>query len=278
MGDGMLRFGIAPANWGAFGDPRRAAELASIAEDAGWDGYFTWDGLPVSQNPPPTFDPWVILASVATATQKIRIGTCVAVVPRYKPPLLAMRLASLDVLSGGRMILGVGIGDRSSPRTFETFGEPKDPQMRAEMLDEALEIITRLWSGEKLDHHGKHYEVDGFSLTAKPAQHPRIPIWVGGDSGAAMRRAASWDGWIGPDENPSETSPEDVAAVTGRLEKAGARLETFDIAWAGQTTPDDSHVVRSYGTAGATWWIEILLGKREEILTRVTSGPPVEPE
>jgi alkanesulfonate monooxygenase SsuD/methylene tetrahydromethanopterin reductase-like flavin-dependent oxidoreductase (luciferase family) len=85
MDNPPLRFGIAPPNWGVFGNPHHAAELASVAERAGWHGYFTWDGLPVKDNPPPIYDPWVILASVAAATELIRIGTCVAVVPRYKP-------------------------------------------------------------------------------------------------------------------------------------------------------------------------------------------------
>jgi len=274
MGDPLLRFGIAPPNWGAFGNPRHAAELASVAEQAGWHGYFTWDGLAVKDDPPPTYDPWVILASVAAATERIRIGTCVAVVPRYKPHLLAMTLASLDVLSGGRLILGVGVGDWSAPRAFEAFGEPKDPHTRAEMLDEALDIITRLWYGEAVKHHGKHYVVDDFALTATPVQEPRIPIWVGGDSGAAMRRAARWDGWIGPDDDPFDTSPEDVSSVRRRLEEAGASTDSFDIAWGGQTTPKHADLVSLYSTAGATWWIEILLGEREEILARVAVGSP----
>lgn len=99
MDNPPLRFGIAPPNWGVFGNPHHAAELASVAERAGWHGYFTWDGLPVKDNPPPIYDPWVILASVAAATELIRIGTCVAVVPRYKPHLLAMRV--LQLLPGG---------------------------------------------------------------------------------------------------------------------------------------------------------------------------------
>lgn len=99
MDNPPLRFGIAPPNWGVFRNPHHAAELAWVAERAGWHGYFTWDGLPVKDNPPPIYDPWVILASVAAATELIRIGTCVAVVPRYRPHLLAMR--ALQLLPGG---------------------------------------------------------------------------------------------------------------------------------------------------------------------------------
>ena len=215
----------------------------------------------------------MILASVATATARIRIGTCVAVVPRYKPHLLAMRLASLDVLSEGRLILGVGVGDWSAPRAFETFGEPRDPHARGEMLDEALEVITRLWTGDEVKHNGKHYVVDGFALTALPVQRPRIPIWVGGDSGAAIRRAARWDGWIGPDHDPFHTSPKDVSSVRQRLKRAGGS-PSLDVAWGGQTTKGDGERVSRYHASGATWWIEILLGERKEVLIRVASGPP----
>jgi alkanesulfonate monooxygenase SsuD/methylene tetrahydromethanopterin reductase-like flavin-dependent oxidoreductase (luciferase family) len=111
------------------------------------------------------------------------------------------------------LTLGVGIGDRG--RQFEAFGEPGDARIRAERLDEALEVITRLWSGEEVNHHGKHYTVDGYALTALPLQRPRIPVWVGGDSPAAMRRAARWDGWIGPDDDPLSGTPEDVGGVRG---------------------------------------------------------------
>lgn len=269
-----MRFGIAAPNWGACGDPRFAAELASAAEEAGWDGYFVWDGLIVRKDPPPVHDPWVILAAVAGATERVRIGTCIAVVPRYKPHLLAMRLASLDILSGGRMTLGVGLGDTGARRSFEAFGEPADPRTRAEMLDEGLDLIVRLWSGEEVVHRGKHYVVDGFALTATPLQKPRIPIWVGGDSAPAIRRAARWDGWIGPDANPLDTRPQDVSDVGRRLQEAGAREESFDIAWAGRSASSDGDLVGRYGANGATWWIEVLLGEREAVAARVAEGPP----
>lgn len=269
-----LRFAIAPPNWGPFGSPRDAADLAVAAEDAGWDGYFTWDGLVVKERPPPTYDPWVILGAVAMATARIRIGTCVAVIPRYKPHLLAMTVASLDALSGGRMILGVGLGDATVRAGFAAFDEPGDLRTRAEKLDEALEVITRLWTGETVDHHGRHYTVEGFALTAVPVQRPRVPIWVGGDSPAALRRAARWDGWIGPDDEPLASTPDDVPVLRRRLVEAGAATGVRDVAWGGRSEPGDEDRVAAFGRAGATWWIEILLGDRDEALRRVRAGPP----
>ncbi len=265
-----LRFAVAPPNSGPFGDPKAAADLAVVAERAGWDGYFSWDGLPVGHDPPPSHDPWVILASIAAATSHIRIGTCIAVVPRYKPHLLARTLVSLDVLSEGRLILGVGIGDGGAG--FEAFGEPGDARTRAERLDEALEIITRLWSGQEVTYTGKHFLVDKFALSAQPIQRPRIPIWVGGDSAPALRRAARWDGWIGPDDNPVEASVAQLVKVRERLASAGARLGSFSLAWAGST--DAKQSTQDYADAGATWWIEVAVGTHEDVRARVAAGPP----
>ncbi|MBW3537834.1 MAG: LLM class flavin-dependent oxidoreductase, partial [Actinobacteria bacterium] len=217
---GRLSFGIAPPNWGAFGDPSAAAELAGVAEEAGWDGYFCWDALPVRPEPPAVYDPWVILSAVAMATTRMRIGSCIAVVPRYPPHVLARTLVSLDVLSNGRLILGVGIGDGGA--SSEAFGDAGEARVRAEKLDEALDVITRLWSGEEVNHRGQHFVVEGFTLAARPVQRPRIPIWVGGDSPPALRRAARWDGWIGPDNAWDEATVEKLGQVHDRLAAAGA--------------------------------------------------------
>lgn len=266
-----LRFAIAPSNAGPFGDPKAATELARAAEEAGWDGYFSWDALPMRPDPPPAYDPWVILSAVAMVTTRMKIGTCVAVVPRYKPHLLARTLVSLDVLSGGRVIFGVGLGGDGGA-SIKAFGENAATRARAQKTDEALEIITRLWSEDLVTYQGEHYMVDGFTLSARPVQQPRIPIWVGGDSPAALRRAARWDGWLGPSENPLESSPEDVRTVCGRLD-AEPGASPLDIAWSG-TTGDRDDSVTAYRDAGATWWIEVLLGTREQMLSRVAAGPP----
>lgn len=262
----LVRYAVVPPNWGEAGDPGFAAELGAAAEESGWDGYFTWDALPLSEAPPPVFDPFVILAAVASATENIRIGTCVLVPARYEPHLLAMRLASLDVLSQGRLTVGVGLGDGSA--VFERFGRPGNPKVRAEQLDESLEIITRIWTGERLTHHGKHYTVDGYEASMRPVQTPRIPIWVGGDSKSALRRAARWDGWIGPDNDPTSKSIADLRRVRDALTILGAD-GSFDIAWAGQLTNRDD-----LAEGGATWWIEPMLGTSQEVLQRVRNGPP----
>lgn len=242
-------------------------------EDAGWDGYFTWDALPVSADPPPTFDPFVILSSVAVATKRIRIGTCVLIPARYRPHLLAMRLASLDVLSEGRLIVGVGLGDGGG--SFEAFGEPGEASVRAARLDEALEVMVKLWTGEVVSHHGDHFDVEGFRLNPLPVQHPRIPIWVGGDSPAALRRAARWDGWIGPDNDPTGKTVADLSAVRHAINEAADPGRRVEIAWAGITELGGSQPTDALSEAGATWWIEVIMGTREEAISRVREGPPL---
>ncbi|MBX3103972.1 MAG: LLM class flavin-dependent oxidoreductase [Cryobacterium sp.] len=254
----MTKFALAVPHWGAFGDPREAARIAKRAEAAGWDGYFTWGGFLSSDNPPKVYNPWVILAAVASATSRMQIGTCVAPLPAFQPHVVASIVASLDALSSGRMILGVGIGDVA--RSFEMFGLPGDLRTRAAQLDEALDVITRLWTGERVVHHGEHYVVDGFTLAAVPIQQPRVPIWVGGDNAPAKRRAARWDGWIGPDADPAGATVADLVQVRNELSSA---THPVSLAWAGAL--DQS------GTAD--WAIVPLLGSRSDCEDLVDAGP-----
>jgi alkanesulfonate monooxygenase SsuD/methylene tetrahydromethanopterin reductase-like flavin-dependent oxidoreductase (luciferase family) len=257
-----LRHGIAVPNWGLGPDPGVVGELARAAEVAGWDGYFTWDALIIRASPPPSYDPFLSLAVAAVATTRIRLGTCV---------LAALRMANLDALSGGRLILGVGIGDKAD--TFEAFGAPGAARVRAEQLDETLEIVQRLWTGERVVHAGKHFTVDGFTLNPTPLQQPRIPIWVGGDSPGALARAARWDGWIGPDDDPFTATVADLAAVQAEIARQRTPAVPFDLAWAGPTGPDPGQRPRDLANAGATWLIAPAVGDRDTIFRLVGDGP-----
>jgi alkanesulfonate monooxygenase SsuD/methylene tetrahydromethanopterin reductase-like flavin-dependent oxidoreductase (luciferase family) len=143
----MMQFGLIVQTTGLLGYPQPLAHLARLAEAAGWDGFFIWDifgGDPAA--PAPTVDPWIALAAIAATTERIRFGPMVTPLPRRRPWKLAREAASLDQLSGGRLILGVGIG--TPPEEFARFGEEPDSRIRAEMLDEGLEVLTGLWSGE----------------------------------------------------------------------------------------------------------------------------------
>ncbi len=190
-----------------FGDARMAADMASLAEQHGWDGFFVWE--PVWGN-----DAWVMLTAAAMTTERIRLGTMLTPLSRMKPWKLASETATLDNLSGGRVTLAVGLG---APDTgWEAFGEITDRRTRAELLDEGLDVLTGLWQGQPFAYAGKHYQVQptDFMVPAPPVQQPRIPIWVVGawPYPKSMARALRYDGLIpsmfGGDGKAMQATPE----------------------------------------------------------------------
>jgi alkanesulfonate monooxygenase SsuD/methylene tetrahydromethanopterin reductase-like flavin-dependent oxidoreductase (luciferase family) len=261
-----VRFGIALANVGTYSDPHAAIRVAESAEASGWDGVFLWDHLGFVWGPPAA-DPWVTLAAIATATSRVRIGTMVTPVARRRPHVLANQVATLDVLSGGRVVFGAGLGGTSSE--FGRFGEPTDPKRRGAMLDEGLDLLRRLWSGQEVTHRGEHYTVEGVTLAPTPLQE-RLPIWIGGNKPASRRRAARWDGWVPDSVYPpnAAASPQDVA------EGLSGSPPDFDVAVIGESGRGDP---RAYAEAGATWWLESMhdqRGSAEDVLALVKAGPP----
>ncbi|OLD98834.1 MAG: hypothetical protein AUG91_08275 [Actinobacteria bacterium 13_1_20CM_4_69_9] len=160
-----MRYGICLANIGSYADPRVGVRVAEAADAAGWDGVFIWDHLAFVWDAPAA-DPWVTLSAIAASTSRVRIGTAVTPLARRRPHVVAHELATLDRLSDGRVIFGAGLG--GSPREFGSFGEPTDPKIRAEMLDEGLELMRELWSGAPVTHHGKHYAVEGVTFAPPP--------------------------------------------------------------------------------------------------------------
>ncbi|QNE18787.1 LLM class flavin-dependent oxidoreductase [Kribbella qitaiheensis] len=263
-----MRFSVTFGAVGAGRDPRGLAELARMAEDCGWDGVFLEDYLVYQGDASePTYDPWVCLAAMATATSTVRLGTTVTPVPRRRPWQLAAEAVALDHLSGGRLVLGVGIGDPGDP-FLSGVGEPSDPRVLAEKLDEALEIIDALWSGEPVTFSGKHYTLDGVQLTARPVQRPRIPIWVGGNFlvPAVRRRILRWDGstaYKGSTDAPQQITPDDVRAL-----RAEAPSDTFEI----KVTRGDPI---AFAEAGADWWGHwIAPGPVSEAHKILRAGPP----
>src|SRR4051812_6489334 len=163
---------------GAWGSPATLAELAALAEASGWDGVFLEDYV-VYADGLDAYDPWVALAAIATATERIRIGTLVTPLPRRRPWKVAAEAMTLDHLSDGRMSLGVGSGDPTAADMVPA-GEQPDARIRGEMLDEALTVIDALWQGEPVHHLGDHYQLESVALRPRPVQRPRIPVWVGG--------------------------------------------------------------------------------------------------
>ena len=145
--------------------------MATDAEQAGWDGVFLWDHLVLMPGVRlDVHDPWVLLGAMAQATERVLLGTLVTPLARRRPWVVARHLITLDHLSGGRAVLGVGLGDPPDA-DFAAFGDPSDPRERAALLDEGLTIVDGLLRGP-LSHKGERYQVDS-ELLPRPVQRPR---------------------------------------------------------------------------------------------------------
>jgi alkanesulfonate monooxygenase SsuD/methylene tetrahydromethanopterin reductase-like flavin-dependent oxidoreductase (luciferase family) len=194
-----MQFAIELPPFGPYSDPHLVAELAHEAEEAGWNGFFLWDHINYRQGGSPEplsiADPWIVLAAMALRTTSIKLGPMVTPLPRRRPWKLARETVTLDHLSGGRLILGVGLGsDRSGE--YHDFGETTDARVHGAQLDEELAILTRLWSGEEVNYEGEQYQLSQVQFRPTPVQTPRIPIWVAGNwpHKKPFRRVAQFDG------------------------------------------------------------------------------------
>ena len=260
---GRLLRAIAVPNFGE--EPAGLIELGVAAEEAGFDGFFLWDHIVFSNRDdgPPIIDPWLVLAVVAARTSRIRLGTMITPVPRRRPWQLARQTASLDRLSGGRLILGVGIGSPAYG-DFGIFHEPSGDRARADMLDEGLAVLDGLWSGERFSYAGQHFTVDPVRFTPAPVQRPRVPVWVGGVLPATrpIARAARWDGVVPirfARRSLIRPSVADIADVRERVTAARGSADGYDVVvWAevAARPADVPALAAPYQAAGATWWIE----------------------
>jgi alkanesulfonate monooxygenase SsuD/methylene tetrahydromethanopterin reductase-like flavin-dependent oxidoreductase (luciferase family) len=271
-----VRYGIVMSNLDDYADPRLAIRLARAAEEAGWEGFFVWDHLGFVWGTP-SCDPWGVLSAIAVSTTRLKLGTAITPLARRRPHIVANALASLDLLSGGRVIFGAGLGGVAEE--FTAFGEPGDAKERARMLDEGLMVLDGLWSGEPLTHHGQHYHVENVSLA--PLQRSHIPIWIGGEGAPALRRAARWDGWLAPATSPDGMAkdPERIAEMVAEIQRHRRADTPFEVAVDGYSEPGGAVLPRAYQAAGATWWLESIHGMRgplEEMMARVEAGPPEE--
>jgi alkanesulfonate monooxygenase SsuD/methylene tetrahydromethanopterin reductase-like flavin-dependent oxidoreductase (luciferase family) len=269
-----------------WGDARTAAELAALAEAHGWDGFFVWE-------PVWGVDAWVALAAAAMTTTRIRLGTMLTPLPRRKPWDLASQSAALDNLSGGRLILSVGLG--AAHAGWLAFEPDPGRKVRAELLDEGLDVLTGLWAGQPFEYEGRHYRVTAsdFMPPPPPVQRPRIPVWVVGAWPAprSMARAARYDGWlpnaVGKGASGPAT-PEQIRAGVDWIRDVrtieGLAVEGYDVICEGTTPHDDptaaSALVQPSYEAGATWWMEADWSVAREAVRdyaeqRLTAGPPV---
>jgi alkanesulfonate monooxygenase SsuD/methylene tetrahydromethanopterin reductase-like flavin-dependent oxidoreductase (luciferase family) len=259
------------------GEPRTAADLAALAEDRGWDGVFTWDGVAIGTMD--TYDPWVVMAAMAMRTERVTLGAIVTPPARRRPWKLAREAMTLDRLSNGRLVLPVGLGT-TDDAAFGNVGEPTEARIRAERLDESLEILCGLWTGEPFAFAGRHYAFEPMTFRPTPVQRPRIPIWTVGawPNERSMRRTLRWDGIVAQVEGAAAIR-EVVEWAEGEW-PAATRGRTWDVIAEGTTPPDDpagaAALVADHEAAGATWWIESdwESGTVASIRRRIEAGPP----
>jgi alkanesulfonate monooxygenase SsuD/methylene tetrahydromethanopterin reductase-like flavin-dependent oxidoreductase (luciferase family) len=249
-----MRSGLFIPPFDALADPGLVARLSAEAEEAGWDGVFVWDNLRFEEPVVDVADPWIMLAAMAHATERIRLGPMVTPLARRRPVKVARETATLDVLSGGRLTLGVGLGSDSFASEYSMTGEELDDRRRASMLDESLEILAAAWSGEAVHHRGEHYTVDGMRFLPRPVQRPGVPVWVAGYYGKArpLRRAARYQGFFPLGLDHADQIAEIVADLAARRREAGsAPSEPYDVV---VSLPPGSDPA-PYAAAGATWWL-----------------------
>jgi alkanesulfonate monooxygenase SsuD/methylene tetrahydromethanopterin reductase-like flavin-dependent oxidoreductase (luciferase family) len=291
----ILKTAIYLPNYGPFGDARTIADLARDAESAGWDGFFLWDHIAERDERGvslPHADPWLALTAAAMQTTSITLGTTVTPLPRRRPHKLARETVTLDRLSGGRLILSVGIG--GGQLEWDHLGEETDLKSRGRMLDEGLDVLVGLWSGEPFQFDGDHYHIEQAQFLPPPFQQPRISVWVGGvwPNKRPFRRMARWDGMFplfdvfGPEQEP--VFAQAVAYVQTERERIGLN-GPFDVIKMGMSPGDNpaeaTAIINSAIKAGATWWLELLMPEvygfyptdpqaYTILRTRVMQGPP----
>jgi alkanesulfonate monooxygenase SsuD/methylene tetrahydromethanopterin reductase-like flavin-dependent oxidoreductase (luciferase family) len=265
-------------------EPSELVELGIRAEASGWDGVFLWDhahGSP--EMPVPVADPWVVLGALATRTERITLGTAVTPAARRRPQKLARETVTVDHLSGGRMVLGVGLGE--PPEEYTAYGEDADRRLLAARLDESLEVLAQMWSGEPFSHHGPHHTVEDARFLPTPVQRPRIPVWAACivPHTRPLRRAARWDGVVlgAFDEAGGlvPVPPDEVRrAVEAIARHRGPGAGPFDVAISHSGIPGDDELA-TYAEAGVTWvmatgWVDQLADLVDLAATRVAPPAP----
>lgn len=250
-----------------FTDTATLVSLGVEAEQAGWDGVFFWDHLVwLPQFGLPVHDPWVLLGAVAARTERVRLGTMVTPVARRRPQVLAKQLTTLDHLSNGRAVLGVGLGEPADT-DFAAFGDPADPQERATLLDDGLQVLDGLLRGPVV-HRGARFMVES-EMRPRPVQRPRPPVWVAAVAPhrRPLARAVRWDGVVplGPGKLLEPAELVDYLSAVDRPP-----------GWEVVAARADGVRADEYAGAGATWLVEGTWpdgGWVGELRARISNGP-----
>lgn len=277
-----MQFAMYVPNFGTFGSVQTLVTLVQAAEAAGWDGFFLWDHLLPDNDSAlgPVVDPWIALTAIAGATSRLKFGALITPFPRRRPWKLARETVSLDHYSGGRLIVGAGIGG-DWWREYSAVGEPRDDRTRGAMLDEGLDVITGLWTGTPFRFKGTYYNIDNAQFLPPPHQTPRIPIWVAGvwPGTRPFRRAARWDGII-PIGRTGTMQPDDIRDMRAYIDRHRTATTPFDVVFSGRAhdlpAAERSAHVAAYADAGVTWWKESVWPSAalSEVRAIIDVGPP----
>lgn len=245
------------------------SEVGKAAEQAGFYAFLSWDHY-MLPDAPETLDAWSILGYLAGQTTSIKLGTVVTPIPFRPPSQLAKIVASVDHLSGGRTILGVGAGWHQSE--FDGFSSWGSPGQRVTRTEEALDLITRLWTGEKVSFEGNNYKSDGAVISPVPTQNPHPPMWFGVRGKRMLHLAAKYaDAWI-----PTNISPDIYAETLKHLREKRSELginiplkgalQNFDVFTEAEPCIE---TINSYAEAGCEYYGSIWSYPPEEMVSRI---------
>lgn len=277
-----MKYGIFLPPFDEMSDPRRVATLAAEAEQAGWDGIFVWDHM-LAEPGMAVADPWIVLAAIATSTTRLRTGPMVTPLARRRPWVLARQIATLDILSGGRLTVGVGLGD-DGWREFSSFGDETSPRRRGEMLDESLQVLQRLLAGSAVEFSGQHYTVNSTEFRPRPVQDP-VPVWaaIRWPNRKPLARAARLAGcfpiFAGSGQLPAPPLTADLTGLRAALDDLGAppgHDMAVRVALHRLPEPERPGAVAALAEAGVTWLLEAFSPGHDaaQIEAWVRAGPP----
>lgn len=275
-----MRFGFV----GSFGTAEQVVQMAREAEEHGWDGFFTWDGISLAGMD--SYDPWAVLAAAAVVTERVTLGALVFALPRRRPWEVARQALTVDHLSGGRLVLPVGVGVLDDDGFSAVPGQPQGLRERAEQLDDALAFLERSWTTERFAFAGTHLHTGEMQFAPAPVAG-RIPVWPVGvfPSERSMRRAVRWDGVVAQlrgDRAMEDLRPDDVAGLAAWVrEHRDPAAGPFEVVLQGEMPTDRAAAVEraaALDAAGATWWVESAwdpaTATPDALLARLRQGPP----
>ncbi len=284
---------------GSFGSATQVVDMAVAAEENGWDGFFSWDGISLMAMGVEVFDPWAVLAAAAVRTERIALGAMVFALPRRKPWEVVRQALTVDHLSRGRLVLPVGLGVLDDGGFSAVPDQPQALRARAELLDDSIAYLDRAWTGEPFAFDGTHVHTGEMQFLPRPVERPvvghHVPVWPVGVWDAdrpplrSLDRTLRADGIVlqlRGDRGFDVPTPDDVTALVSWLTARRAELgldaaRPFDVVVQGELPSDRAaaaDLLAGLADAGATWWVESRWNPEtatpESLVDAIHQGPP----